>query len=173
MSVVNLGQGILLVGLPVVVFERLHADATVVGALWSVMGVVGVGVGLAAGRLGSAGRERPMLVLGSLVIGAGFAAVAFAGSLAGLLVAVICIGAGSAVTDVALFSLRQRVTDPEWFGRAFAVSMHLNYSGIPVGSAISGPLLAVSTPFALVVAVGFALAAAGLTFAMVPSTERT
>jgi hypothetical protein len=52
------------------------------------------------------------------------------------------------------------------------VSMHLNYSGIPVGSAISGPLLAISTPFALAVAVGFALAAAGLTFVMVPSSER-
>jgi hypothetical protein len=50
--------------------------------------------------------------------------------------------------------------------------MHLNYSGIPVGSALSGPLLAVSTPFALTVAVGFALAAAGLTYAMVPSTDR-
>lgn len=172
MSVVNLGQGILLVGLPVVVFERLHADASVVGGLWSIMGVFGVGVGLLAGRLGSAGRERPMLVLGILAIAAGFGTVAFAASLAALIVAVVCIGAGSAVMDVALFSLRQRVTDPEWFGRAFAVSMHLNYSGIPVGSAISGPLLAVSTPFALVVAVGFALAAAGLTFVMVPSTER-
>ena len=172
MSVVNLGQGILLVGLPVVVFERLHADASVVGALWSIMGLVGVAVGLTAGKLGSAGRERPMLVVGILVIGMGFASVAFASTLVGLVGAVICVGAGSAVMDVALFSLRQRVTDPEWFGRAFAVSMHLNYSGIPVGSAMSGPLLAVSSPFALVVAVGFALAAAGLTFVMVPSTER-
>ena len=172
MSVVNLGQGILLVGLPVVVFERLHADASVVGGLWSIMGVVGVGVGLAAGRIGSAGRERAMLVGGILVIGVGFASIAFASSLATLIVGVICVGGGSAVMDVALFSLRQRVTDPEWFGRAFAVSMHLNYSGIPVGSAISGPLLGVSTPFALLVAVGFALAAAGLTFVMVPSTER-
>ncbi len=171
MSVVNLGQGILLVGLPVVVFERLHADASVVGGLWSVMGVVGVGVGLAAGKLGSAGRERSMLVVGILVIAAGLTLVAFASSLPALIGGVVCIGAGSAVMDVALFSLRQRVTDPEWFGRAFAVSMHLNYSGIPVGSAISGPLLAVSTPFALIVAVAFALAAAGLTFVMVPSSE--
>lgn len=172
MSVVNLGQGILLVGLPVVVFERLRADASVVGALWAVMGAVGVGVGLGAGKAGSAGRERPMLVLGILGIGAGFACVAVAQSLAALVIAVVFVGAGSAVMDVALFSLRQRVTDPAWFGRAFAVSMHLNYSGIPVGSAISGPLLAISTPFALAVAVGFALVAATLTWSMVPSTER-
>lgn len=172
MSVVNLGQGILIVGLPLVVFERLHADATVVGALWSVMGVFGIVAGLAAGRAGSAGRERPMLVLGILGIGLGFAIVAVAGTLPLLVAGVVAVGGGGAVMDVALFSLRQRVTDPAWFGRAFAVSMHLNYSGIPVGSALSGPLLAVSTPFALSVALGFALAAAGLTWALVPSTER-
>ncbi|MEA2661100.1 MAG: hypothetical protein QOH08_672 [Chloroflexota bacterium] len=173
MSVVNLGQGILLVGLPVVVFERLHADASLVGALWAVMGVAGVAVGLSAGKLGSAGRERTMLVAGLLGIAAGLAVIAGALSLGALVVGVVLIGAGSAIMDVALFSLRQRVTDPAWFGRAFAVSMHLNYSGIPVGSAISGPLLAVSTPFALAVAVAFALAAAGLTWVMVPSTERS
>jgi hypothetical protein len=86
---------------------------------------------------------------------------------------VVLIGIGSSVMDVALFSLRQRVTDPAWFGRAFAVSMHLNYSGIPIGSAVSGPLLAISTPFALGVAVGFALLAAILTWIMVPSSERS
>ncbi len=171
MSVVNLGQGILIVGLPVVVFERLHADASLVGILWSIMGIVGVVSGLIAGRLGSAGRERPMLVVGILGIGTGMAAIALGYTVPALVLGVAFVGVGSSVMDVALFSLRQRVTDPAWFGRAFAVSMHLNYSGIPVGSALSGPLLAISTPFALTVAVGFALAAAGLTWVMVPSTE--
>lgn len=171
MSVMNLGQGILLVGLPVIVFERLHADASVVGALWAILGVVGVSVGLMVGRAGSVGRERLMLVAGILANAAGLSVIAFGSSLPVLVVGVVCLGAGSAVMDVALFSLRQRVTDPEWFGRAFAVSMHLNYSGVPVGSAISGPLLAVSTPFALVIAAGFAVAAAGLAFVMVPTTS--
>lgn len=171
-SVLNLGQGILLVGLPVLVFERLHTDASVVGLLWSIMGIVGIAVGLSVGRFGSVGRERVMLVAGMLGVGAGFATLAFAPSLPGLVVGVALVGGAGAAMDVAMFSLRQRITDPEWFGRAFAVSMHLNYSGVPVGSAISGPLLAVSTPFALLVAVGFALAAAGITFAMVPSSER-
>jgi len=95
-----------------------------------------------------------------------------AASLGGLAVGVVLVGIGGSVMDVALFSLRQRVTDPAWFGRAFAVSMHLNYSGIPVGSALSGPLLAISTPVALAAAVAFAIVAAGLTFVMVPSSER-
>ena len=36
--------------------------------------------------------------------------------------------------DISLFTLRQRRTDPAWFGRAFAVSMSLNF----VGTARSG-----------------------------------
>ena len=170
-SVLNLGQGILLVALPVVVFERLHADASVVGLLWSIMGVIGIGVGLSVGRLGSAGRERILLVVAMLGVGAGFAVIAFAASLPGLVAGVALVGAAGATMDVAMFSLRQRITDPQWFGRAFAVSMHANYSGVPIGSALSGPLLAVSTPFALVVATGFALVASALTFVMVPSSE--
>jgi MFS family permease len=173
MSVVNLGQGILIVALPVKVLEGGYGGVQVVGVLWSIMGLSGIVSGLIAGRLGSVGRERPMLVGGIVGIGAGIAAIATASSLAGLAIGVVFVGIGSAVMDVALFSLRQRVTDPAWFGRAFAVSMHLNYSGIPVGSALSGPLLAISTPVALAVAVVFAIAAAGLTYVMVPSSERS
>jgi MFS family permease len=173
MSVVNLGQGILIVALPVLVLQGGYGGVQLVGALWSLMGLSGIASGLLAGRLGSVGRERPMLVGGILGIGAGIAAIATATSLAALVVGVVLVGVGGSVMDVALFSLRQRVTDPAWFGRAFAVSMHLNYSGIPVGSALSGPLLAISTPVALAVAVGFAVAAAALTYLMVPSTERT
>jgi len=172
MSVVNVGQGIVIVALPVLVLERAYGGPQLVGALWSLMGASGIASGLLAGRLGSVGRERPMLVIGILGIGGGIASIAFATSLAAVAIGVVLIGIGSSVMDVALFSLRQRVTDPAWFGRAFAVSMHLNYSGIPIGSAVSGPLLAVSTPFALVVAVAFSLSAAVLTWVMVPSSEK-
>jgi len=172
MSVVNLGQGILIVALPVKVLEGGYGGVQVVGILWSIMGLSGIASGLSAGRLGSVGRERPMLVGGILGIGAGIAAIASASSLGGLVLGVVLVGIGSSVMDVALFSLRQRVTDPAWFGRAFAVSMHLNYSGIPIGSALSGPLLAISTPVALATAVAFAVGAAALTFVMVPSSER-
>ena len=172
MSVVNVGQGIVIVALPVLVLERGYGGPQLVGALWSLMGASGIVSGLLAGRLGSVGRERPMLAVGILGIGSGIAAIAIASSLGEVALGVVLIGIGSSVMDVALFSLRQRVTDPAWFGRAFAVSMHLNYSGIPIGSAVSGPLLAISTPFALGVAVAFALAAAGLTWVMVPSSKR-
>lgn len=173
MSVVNVGQGIVIVALPVLVLERGYGGPQLVGALWSVMGISGIVSGLLIGRWGSLGRERRMLAGGVLGIGAGIAIIATAPSLVAVFVGVMVSGASGAGMDVALFSLRQRVTDPAWFGRAFAVSMHLNYSGIPIGSALSGPLLAVSTPLALGVAVAFAVGAAVLTFALVPSTERT
>ncbi len=40
--------------------------------------------------------------------------------------------------DIALFTLRQRRTDPAWTGRAFAVSMSFNFLGVPIGSVIAG-----------------------------------
>lgn len=172
MSINAMGSGILLVALPVLVFERGYGGPSVVGALWAAMGIVGIASGLLAGRLGSIGRERPMLVLGILCNGLGFVALANAGSLEAVAGAVVLVGAGSAVADVAMFSLRQRVTDPAWFSRAFAVSMHLNYSGVPIGSAVSGPLLAVSVPFAFAGAAALAVISAGITWIMVPSSTR-
>ncbi|HEV2249451.1 MAG TPA: MFS transporter, partial [Candidatus Limnocylindria bacterium] len=76
MSVVNLGQGILIVALPVLVLQGGYGGVQLVGVLWSLMGVSGIASGLLAGRLGSVGRERPMLTAGILGIGAGIAAIA-------------------------------------------------------------------------------------------------
>jgi hypothetical protein len=66
-------------------------------------------------------------------------------------------------TDIALFTLRQRRTDPAWTGRAFAVSMSLNYVGIPVGSLIAGWLAtqSIDAAIALGVAACFASGAIG------------
>src|SRR5207244_1666975 len=81
MSVVNLGQGILIVALPVLVLQDGYGGVQLVGVLWSLMGASGIASGLLAGRLGSVGRERPMLVVGILGIGAGIAAIATVASL--------------------------------------------------------------------------------------------
>ena len=51
--------------------------------------------------------------------------------------------------------MRQRRTDPAWMGRAFAVSMALNFAGFPVGSAIGGAIV----PISLDVAIGLAILA--------------
>ncbi len=167
-SVGNLAQGILLVALPVLVFERLHGGASLVGVLWGVVGAGGVISGLTAGRLGSEGRERLFIIGGLLGIALGIGVLTFAASLVVVALGALFTGLFGGPMDIGLFSLRQRVTDPAWYGRAFAVSMHLNYSGVPVGSALAGLLLGVSTTVALAVAAAMALLAAGITFALVP-----
>ena len=57
--------------------------------------------------------------------------------------------------DIALFTVRQRRTDPAIMGRAFAVSMAANFVGYPLGSAIAGLLATTS----LASAVGLGVAA--------------
>ena len=50
-------------------------------------------------------------------------------------------GLANGPLDIALFTLRQRRTDPAWMGRAFTVSMNLNFSGFPIGAAVAGVLV--------------------------------
>ena len=57
-------------------------------------------------------------------------------SLPALILTMALMGLVSGPMDVAMFTVRQRRTDPAWMGRAFAISMSLNFSGYPIGSAI-------------------------------------
>ena len=71
--------------------------------------------------------------------------------------------------DVALFTVRQRRTDPAWTGRAFAVSMSLNFAGYPVGSLIAGALGVEHLPAALAIAVVATLLGALMAWAWTPA----
>src|SRR3981081_3333339 len=62
-------------------------------------------------------------------------------------------GIGNGPYDIGMFSLRQRVIAPAWMGRAFAVSMSLNYIGAPIGSVLAGPIVERSLPIAFAIAV--------------------
>lgn len=171
LSITNVGMGLLVVALPVVVLDHLHLNAAVVGALWAISAVAG-GVGAAlAGRRGSHGRERRLIAAGLLASGTALLAIALVSNLAVAAVAMALFGGGGGVTDVGLFSIRQRRTDPAWYGRAFAVSMNLNYAGSPVGSAIAGPLLATGLALGLGAGAAFPLVGAALTLVLVPAQD--
>jgi hypothetical protein len=71
-----------------------------------------------------------------------------------------------------MFSMRQRQTDPAWYGRAFAVSMGLNWAGQPIGSAISSPLIHIGLIVGFLVAAALMLFAAGLVRWVVPRRTR-
>jgi predicted MFS family arabinose efflux permease len=171
LSVLNIGSGVLYIALPVLVFGRLHSGPTVVGFLWGAMGAGGLIAALIAGRISTHGRERQMIVVTTLISCAALAVLPFAGSLAVVAAAVVVLGVANGPMDIALFTLRQRRTDRAWFGRAFAVSMSMNYVGSPIGSALAGPLIAWSLNAALWFAVAVSLIAALFPLLMIPAHD--
>ena len=68
-----------------------------------------------------------------------------------------------------IFALRQRRTDPAWFGRAFAVSLSLNFAGVPIGSALSGPLLEQSIALPLLLGAAVTAVAAVAALLLIPA----
>jgi MFS family permease len=145
----NLGFGVLPVGIPVLVLRHFNGSASTVGQVFAVFGLAGLVTGLIIGRVNTEGRER-LLIAGCIgVQGVALALLAFANALPMVFILAAVVGGAESVVNVGLFALRQRRTDPAWFGRAFAVSMSLNFAGLPIGSAISGPLLEHSLAFPL------------------------
>lgn len=171
LSTYNLSWGVLEIALPVLVLSRLHQPAAVVGLLWGALGAAGLVSALFAGRMKSQGRERGMM-LGSILAGTlGMVLLPLAGNVLIVAAAVVIVGVANGPFDIALFTLRQRVTDPAWFGRAFAVSMALNFVGTPVGSAIAGPIIGWSLSAALWLAVGIGAFAGLFPLLAIPRSE--
>jgi MFS family permease len=157
LSIYNMGQGSISVALPVLVLTRLHGGSAQAGALFAVMGGAGIVAGLLSGRIDSEGRERELMIAGCLGSVAALVILALSNSMLLAALGMAVFGLSNGPLDIGLFSLRQRVTHPSWFGRAFAVSMSLNFIGYPAGSAISGPVVEHSVTLAF--AVGAALVA--------------
>jgi MFS family permease len=168
-SMLNLGFGVLLVALPVMVLQRLHGDPALVGGLWAVYGLASVPAALIAGRINSEGRERLVMIVCDVVAGLAVAVLAFAGDVWVVAAMMLIAGLSNGPFDVSMFSMRQRRTDPAWYGRAFAVSMGLNWAGQPIGSAISGPLIHIGLTVAFLTAAAFMLLAAGLVRWVIPA----
>ena len=167
----NLAWGILGIAIPVLVLDRLQSSPAAVGFLWGVMGVAGLLAALMIGRTSTRGRERQMMSGAILICAVAIALLPFANALLIVGVAMFVIGVAHGPLDVALFTLRQRRTDPAWFGRAFAVSMSVNFIGSPIGSAVAGPLIGWSLNVALWVAVVIALVASVFPLLLVPARE--
>ncbi|HET8907004.1 MAG TPA: MFS transporter [Ktedonobacterales bacterium] len=166
----NLPYGFLIVALPVVVLHRFHWDAGGVGLLWSVAGVATVASGLVAGRINSEGRERPIIAGGLALASIGYACILLQTPVA-LLAGMVLFGLASGPIDIGLFALRQRRTDPRWFGRVFAISMSLNFAGMPIGSALAGPVVERSIPLALLIAAIISVTGWVVPFLVIPRDQ--
>ncbi|MFI5284372.1 MAG: MFS transporter [Candidatus Dormibacterales bacterium] len=165
----NLSWGFLTIAIPVLVLGRLHGGPATVGLLWGALGAAGLVSALIAGRVSSLGRERQLMMGSILVSAVAFATLPFARSLAVVAAAIVVMGLANGPFDIGLFTLRQRRTEPAWFGRAFAVSMSVNWIGTPIGSAVAGPIIGWSLDAALWVAVAAALAAAIFPMLAIPA----
>jgi MFS family permease len=170
LTILNLGWGIVTIVIPVLVLRDMGLGAIVVGVVFAVSGITG-GIGaLVAGRWQTQGRERSMLVwpMAGMAITAG--ALLISPTLP-VLVAVMAIqGLLNGPMDIALFTLRQRRTDPSWMGRAFAISMAMNFMGYPFGSAIGGALVGIGTDVAIAAAVVFTALGAIVAWLLLPRT---
>ena len=189
-SLVNLAGGVGSIGIPLLVLNQLGLSETAVGIAFAISGVTGMVSAIAFGRFDTRNREWPMLVFPILLVAPTVALllpIAAAGPsgttgaidpIVGLGLIVLSqaiFGLLNGPLDVALFTVRQRRTDPAIMGRAFAVSMAANFLGYPIGSALAGSLASVS--LVLMVMLGVvacllaALGAAVLIPARVPSPD--
>jgi MFS family permease len=185
-SVLNLAGGMTTIVLPLLVLRQLGANEVVVGILFAISGVSGMVSALVFGRIDTRGREWVMLVLppfGNAVAVALVLPVALAGpagapgaiepalGTALMALAQILVGLVNGPLDIALFTVRQRRTDPAWLGRAFAISMGFNFVGYPIGAAVTGVIAASSLGGAVVLGIGASVAAGLLAAVLIPRRD--
>jgi predicted MFS family arabinose efflux permease len=161
-SIFSASSGVVTVVLPVLVLTRLHGGAATVGILWATLGGGGIVGSFFAGRIDSNGREMRMIVYGCSANAAMILSLLWLNSIGSIAVVLFLGGALRSTQQIALFSMRQRHTDPAWFGRAFAILMSVNWMGVAAGSALAGQAAAQSVDLALGLGVGLSVASAVL-----------
>lgn len=170
-SLYQFGMGILIVVVPVAIARHFGPGSlseTTTGLLFALAGLAGGAGALAAGWFDTGKRERDVIAGGALLTAFAIYPLGAAFGIAGLVCAVLLVGFCAGPVDVGLLSMRQRRTEPGWLGRVLAVSMSLNLSGLPLGSALGGMLVTYSVPIALSAAALASLLAAVAVYALVP-----
>ena len=175
-SLMNVAGGMVTIVLPLIVLSRLGQGEALIGLVFALTGISGVASALAFGRMDTRGREWSLLVWPMLAAAPAMALLlpAATTSVVAVGIGLLCLhslvmGALYGPSDIALFTVRQRRTDPAWMGRAFAVSMAVNYMGVPIGAGLAGLLASYSIELAVVVlGVGATLAAAASAAFLVP-----
>jgi MFS family permease len=179
-STLNIAGGITTIVVPLLVIEQLGYSEALVGVVFALSGVSGMISALIFGRMDTRGREWRLLVVPMIGIAPAVALLLVPAAVSGLdpVVGLACL-AGWAILgglfngpmDIALFTIRQRRTDPAWMGRAFAVSMAMNFVGFPIGAVIAGALAEQSLTAAIVPAVVACVLGTVFAATMVPKED--
>jgi MFS family permease len=170
LTIGNVAGGIGTIVVPLIILNRLGLGQAAVGILYAIEGLFGMVAGLLAGRLDTRGRERDLIAWPMAGFVVSTALLLPDAGLLPVVVSLALVGLLNGPLDVSLFTVRQRRTDPAWMGRAFAVSMSLNFAGFPIGSALGGLLAGQSIELAVGAAIGFSLAGAVLAARLIPAT---
>jgi predicted MFS family arabinose efflux permease len=171
LSVLNLVGGIFTIVVPLIILERLGFSETVVGLVVAIQGLTGMISAIVFGRMDSLNRERTMLAVPMVGMGLAVGILLLRSDISALILVMGIAGFLNGPLDVALFTLRQRRTDPRWTGRAFAVSMSFNYLGIPIGAAVAGIVAARSIDAAIAFGATMCLISGIIAVRTIPSTE--
>ena len=171
MTAINFGGGMAAIVIPIVVQGRYGAGPFEVGLVWAVSGAAGGAAAFFFGRRDTRNRERAMMAWSVLLSAFALLLLLPDAGLWLVFVALAAFGFLNGPIDIALFTIRQRRTDPAWLGRAIVVSGALNFMGFPIGSAITGYLIGIS--FELAVLFGVASCAIGgvIGWLMIPATH--
>ena len=172
LSTCNLSGGVVEIVVPVMVLKHLGMGQEMVGYLFGLMGAFGVVSAFFSGRIKTEGREKRLIVLPLFGFTIATAILLVPGGLAPIAISMAAAGLMNGPLDITMFTLRQRRTDPAWMGRAFTVSMNLNFSGFPIGAALTGVMLTI-WPVEVAIGLGVAanLAGAILGYVMLPHDE--
>ena len=173
LSVMNLGGGVVQIVVPLIILRRLGMGQDMVGYMFGLMGAFGVVSAFMSGRLRTVGREKMLIVIPAFGFTAATAILLWPAGLLPIALSMAVAGFINGPLDISMFTLRQRCTDPAWMGRAFTVSMNLNFSGYPIGAAIAGVLVGVSIEAALVFAVAANFVGAVLAYVLIPGPDKT
>ena len=172
LSLMNLTGGMVEIVVPVIVLKHLGMGQDVVGYMFGLMGAFGVVSAFLSGRIRTLGRERNWIVASSFGFTAATSILLLPFGLAAIALSMAFAGLVNGPLDIAMFTLRQRRTDPAWMGRAFTVSMNLNFSGYPIGAALTGAMLAIWPPEAAILfGVATNFLGAALAWALLPRHE--
>jgi len=169
LSTMNLAGGMIEIVVPVLILKHLGMGQETVGYMFGLMGAFGVVSAFVSGRIRTEGRERRMILIPAVGFTLATALLLWPGSLLPIALSMAAGGLCNGPMDIAMFTLRQRRTDSAWMGRAFTVSMNLNFSGFPIGAALAGAMLAI-WPIEVAIAFGVAANALGalLGYVLIP-----
>lgn len=119
--------------------DFLFADEALIGLFVGLQAAVGSVIIFFGPRVAKRAHLGRMFVIGLVAFGAGFLTMALSGSFFGFIAAGIGVG-GVGFANIAIVTMRQRLSPPEMLGRVVAASRTISWSFIPLGAAIGGAL---------------------------------